>query len=307
MLKAGGSRLEYEQRVNRVIDHIREHLGDALTLAALARVAAFSPFHFHRVFTAATGETLFGFIQRLRIEKAATALALHRDVSVLAVALDHGFSSAATFARAFRAHFGMSATEWRAGGAERRRARYLAERNPRKQVRKAGKAGRRVGSHTPRMSIQVTQMPIQHVAYMRYVGPYGPHGIPELWQRFTTWLESRDLLANSVRLGVAHDDPSVTAPEKCRYDACVVVPPDFQPDRWVNVMDVPGGRYAVAEFLGTPREIEGVWDRVFRAWLPASGFEPDDRSCFELYRGNPNVSGKPGTFRCELYLPVRPV
>jgi AraC family transcriptional regulator len=226
---------------------------------------------------------------------------------VLAVALDHGFSSAATFARAFRAHFGMSATQWRTGGAERRRARYLAKRKPGKQVHKPGKAARRGDAHTRRMNIRVTHMPVQHVAYMRYVGPYGPHGIPELWKRFTTWLESRDLLAHSVRLGVAHDDPSVTAPEKCRYDACVVVSPDFPADRRVNVMDVPGGRYAVADFRGTAREIEGVWDRVFGAWLPASGFEPDDRPCFELYRGDPNVDGAPGTFRCELYLPVRPL
>src|SRR5262245_1458709 len=107
------NRVEYEKRVNRVIDHVRQHLGEELTLASLARVAAFSPFHFHRVFHAIAGETLFGFIHRQRIEKAAGALLSGRDRSVLEVALDHGFSSAATFARAFRAHFGMSATQWR--------------------------------------------------------------------------------------------------------------------------------------------------------------------------------------------------
>jgi AraC family transcriptional regulator len=64
---------------------IRDHLADELTLADLARVAAFSPFHFHRMFTAITGETLFGFIQRVRIERAAGALASHPDQSVLAV------------------------------------------------------------------------------------------------------------------------------------------------------------------------------------------------------------------------------
>ena len=53
----GASRLEYARRVNRVIDHVREHLGDELSLAGLARLAAFSPFHFHRVFRAVTGET----------------------------------------------------------------------------------------------------------------------------------------------------------------------------------------------------------------------------------------------------------
>jgi transcriptional regulator GlxA family with amidase domain len=41
---------EYQRRVDRVIDHVYEHLAGDLTLAGLARVAAFSPFHFHRVF-----------------------------------------------------------------------------------------------------------------------------------------------------------------------------------------------------------------------------------------------------------------
>jgi len=133
-------RLEYEQRVNRVIDHIREHLADDLSLAALARLAAFSPFHFHRLFRAVTGETLFGFIQRQRIEKAAGALHAHPGLAVLVVALDHGFSSAATFARAFRSRFGMSATQWRAGGAERWRRAQERARKAGKPVRKPGKA-----------------------------------------------------------------------------------------------------------------------------------------------------------------------
>jgi AraC family transcriptional regulator len=76
---AGDSRLEYEKRVNRVVDHVQAHLAEELSLPALARIAAFSPFHFHRVFKVTTGETLFGFIQRLRLERAANALWLHPD------------------------------------------------------------------------------------------------------------------------------------------------------------------------------------------------------------------------------------
>src|SRR5262245_52664598 len=196
---AAGNRLEYEKRVNRVIDHIREHLADELTLAALARVAAFSPFHFHRIFAAITGETLFEFIHRQRIEKAAGALLSHRDQSVLAVAIDHGFFSAAGFARAFRAHFHMSPTQWRGGGAERWQARQRWRRNPGQQVRNQGKARGRPRADTPRrsfeevpMNVQVQQLPTHHVAYMRYVGPYGPHGIPELWSRLWKWMETHE-------------------------------------------------------------------------------------------------------------------
>jgi AraC family transcriptional regulator len=304
---------EYERRVNRVIDHIYEHLADDLSLASLARVAAFSPFHFHRMFKAITGETLFGFIHRVRIERAAAALAARTDESVLAIALDHGFSSAAAFARAFRAHFGMSATEWRAGGADRWRARHRSERNPGQQLRKGGKAAARRGRHAHqgvrqegRMSVQVRESPAYHVAYMRYVGPFGAHGIPELWGRFWKWVATRGV-DGDITLGVAHDDPAITPPDKCRYDACIVVPRDFTPDRWVNVSDIPGGKYAVSEFVGAAHEIQEAWDAVYRGWLPMSGWQPDDRPCYELYRGNPTVDVRKRVFRCDLCVPVRPL
>jgi AraC family transcriptional regulator len=72
-------------------------------------------------------------------------------------------------------------------------------------------------------------------------------------------------------------------------------------------MDVPGGRCAVVEFVGTAHEIEPAWNRVFSSWLPGSGWQPDDRPCFEVYRGNPFLDRRPGEFRCDLCLPVRPL
>ena len=276
-------------------------------------MAAFSPFHFHRVFFALTGETLFAYIQRQRVEKAATVLAAGGETSILEVALDHGFSSAATFARAFRARFGMSASQWRRGGAERWREPYLRKMS--KEIRKAGKASDRRRRDTPpshtgeaAMSVVVRELATQHVAYMRYVGPYGPRGIPELWARLRRWMETRGLeVASTVRLGVAYDDAGVTEPAKCSYDACVVVPEAFAADRWVNLMDVPGGRYAVSAFHGTAHQIEGAWHQVFANWLPESRYQPDDRTCFEIYRGAPPSGSRTGTFRCDLCLPVRPL
>ena len=234
------SRLEYDRRVNRVIDHIRAHLDEPLTLEGLARLAAFSPCHFGRVFKAMTGETLFEFVHRARIEGAARALLARPGQSVLEIALDHGFSSAAAFARAFRERFDMSATEWRAAH----------HRNSGTEVRNARKAGPRAGSHTsrkraveePAMSIRVTELPPYHVAYMRYVDPYGAHGIPELWGRFGKWMDAHGSAgAGRITIGVGYDDPRITAAEKCRYDACAVVAPDFRPDQLVDVTDLAGG------------------------------------------------------------------
>ena len=158
------------------------------------------------------------------------------------------------------------------------------------------------------MDVQVRSLPAYRVACMHYVGPYGAHGIPELWARLRRWMETRDLaIAATIRLGIGHDDPSVTAPDKCRYDASVVVPADFLADRWVDLVDLPPGRYAVASFAGSAHEIEGAWDQVFSRWLPGSGYQPDDRPCLEVYRGEPGTGGASAAFRCELCLPVRPL
>jgi AraC family transcriptional regulator len=319
---APSHRREYERRVNRVIDHIQAHLADELTLEQLAAVAAFSPFHFHRVFAAITGETLSDFIRRIRLERAASALALLRETSVLEIALRCGFSSAATFARAFKGTFGMSATEWRDGGARqwgearRRQSKQgKAKSNPGQAQRNRGKASlgptgqdRSVRSKGVAMPVKTREIPPYRVAYMRHVGPYGEGGrIGALWMSFERWIRTRDLRrAGTLTIGIGHDAPNISAPEKLRYDACLVVDASFKPDRFVNIADLPGGKYAVAPFEGTPAEINGAWSWLWTVWLPSSGYQPRDRPCLEL-RHDFETTSVHGQLRCELCLPIGPL
>src|SRR2546430_2581137 len=119
-------RRAYLARVNRVIDHIDANLAAPLDLGALAEVAHFSPWHFHRVFQAMTGETVVERVRRRRLEIAASRLLSSPPVPALRIALDVGFGSAEVFSRAFRAHFGVTPTAWRRGAfrewAERQHA-----------------------------------------------------------------------------------------------------------------------------------------------------------------------------------------
>jgi AraC-like DNA-binding protein len=64
---------DYRERINRVIFHIEAHLGEPLNLEDLAKVAFLSPYHFHRIIAAFTGEPLAAFIRRLRLVRAALA------------------------------------------------------------------------------------------------------------------------------------------------------------------------------------------------------------------------------------------
>jgi DNA gyrase inhibitor GyrI len=95
--------------------------------------------------------------------------------------------------------------------------------------------------------------------------------------------EARGLLTpETITLGISYDDPSITPPEKCPYDGCIIVPPNFTAEPTVNVKDVSGGKYAVSEYVGTAGEIMGAWSQIFSSWLPSSGYQPEDCEGFDL-------------------------
>src|SRR5712664_4832983 len=108
------ARAVYEARMHRVLEHIDRQLDQQLELDTLARVANFSPFHFHRLFTAWFGETLGDYVRRRRLEVAALRLVAQPRLPVLQVALSVGFGSTEAFARAFKTRFGSTPTAWRA-------------------------------------------------------------------------------------------------------------------------------------------------------------------------------------------------
>ncbi len=106
-------RSEYVSRINRVIDYVDAHIDDDFSLKTLSEIACFSPYHFHRIFKAVTGETLHQFTKRLRIEKAAMQLINLPEKSITDIALHCGFSGSAAFSRSFRSIFQMSPSQWR--------------------------------------------------------------------------------------------------------------------------------------------------------------------------------------------------
>src|SRR6476469_692713 len=104
---------DYINRINQVFSFIDENLDADLSLEKIAEVAHFSPFHFHRIFKAITGETLNAYLNRRRIEKAAATLIHQRNKSVTEISLQNGFISNSSFTRAFKKFYGLSPTEFR--------------------------------------------------------------------------------------------------------------------------------------------------------------------------------------------------
>jgi len=283
-----------------VIEHIDRHLDDKLDLATLSGVANFSEFHFHRLFHALIGEPLGDYVRRRRLELAAIRLRSQPDVPVLDVALAVGFGSTEAFARAFRARFGCTPTVYRKSKHDQLARK--AGQAPRFDARKDG------GPSTQElvMNVKIVDRKPVHVAYLRYTGPVGP-GIGIFWmQTVAPWMETNNLMGRE-RYGISLDDPSVTNPAQCRYDACVASADGEvltgNPQRKV----IPGGKYAALPFKGTGAQIGAAWDALLRDWLPKSGMQLDSRPFFEFYPPDGEYDPKTGTFSCDICVPVAPL
>jgi AraC family transcriptional regulator len=292
----------YAARMHRVLEYIDRHLDQELSLRKLARIANFSAYHFHRVFSSWTGETLGNYLRRRRLEVAAVRLAAQPRLPILNVAVAVGFGSTEAFARAFKARFGRSASAWRTAIAR--------QRNSGQELRNPGQAAGVPASDNDRnleggaaMKVKIIDRKPVKIHYLRHVGPYG-QPLAEFWQRTVyPWLAANDQLGQP-RYGISLDDPTITAADKCRYDAGVEVRGKITVPGRSLTTTVPGGQYAVTAFRGTADQIGGVWDLMLREWLPRSGMQLDARPFLEYYAGNASFDPRTGVFTCDIALPV---
>lgn len=99
-------------RLCRSRDFLAASLDQPVRLTDAAGEACLSPYHYHRMFARAFGETPHDFVQRLRIDRARQLLA--RDhMAVTEVCLAVGYESLGSFSTLFRSQVGCSPGEYR--------------------------------------------------------------------------------------------------------------------------------------------------------------------------------------------------
>jgi AraC-like DNA-binding protein len=101
--------------LHRARRYIDRNLAQALTVADVARAMGVSRTHLYRIFKDVGGVERFVMRQRLARAHALLSTATDRRRSVAEIAAATGFASLAHFSRQFRAHFGVTPTQVRAG------------------------------------------------------------------------------------------------------------------------------------------------------------------------------------------------
>jgi AraC family transcriptional regulator len=304
---------EYISRINKSFDFIEKNLDKSFDLKELSDAASFSKFHFHRIFSAIVGETPQKFIQRIRLERAVTYLNSNNDETISDIALKVGYSDISVFSRNFKNHFGVSASEYRKSKHIKSK-NHQEDSNPEKKNWSAQQyfcsRSQTVKWKTNmelNKSVEVKELQEMNVAYVRYIGPYkGNSNLFEgLWNKLFAWAGPRGLIGGPdfKSLIIYHDDPNITEEEKLRVSVCITVPENTKVDGEVGLMKVDAGKYVEARFVVDASQFQTAWEWVYGEWLPNSGYQPDDRPCFEVYPEEP----KDGKFTVDICVPVKPL
>ncbi|MBI4880190.1 MAG: AraC family transcriptional regulator [Planctomycetes bacterium] len=290
---------DYRQRVLKVLLHIQNHLDDPISLDELAGVAHFSPYHFHRIFRGMVGEGVMEHVRRLRLQRAAMQLSGSRS-SVTAIALGAGYETHESFTRAFHSLFGQSPTEFRMSrgwqGRWKSPAKVDYEPGGRLEQFIVHDTG---GKH---MDAVIKRLPAQRVVFLRHVGPY--HEVGPTWGRLCAWAGPRGLIRpDAEMLGLCHDDPETTPPEKIRYDACISVDRELAGEGDIGTQIIAGGDYAVTIHKGPFERLGDTYARLCGEWIPSRGREIKAAPGIEKYLNDPN-STPPAELLVEVRVPL---
>ena len=112
-------------RIDKALDHIREHYADALSLPEVGAIVGMRENTFSRSFRRATGQTFTDFVIGLRVAEACRLLVSTRQ-QVSSICYEVGFNNISNFNRHFRRIQGMTPGEFRARRAGERRVGDLS-------------------------------------------------------------------------------------------------------------------------------------------------------------------------------------
>ena len=290
---------DYAQRMLTVISYIQEHLDENISLEELADIACFSKYHFHRIFTGMTGETVQKYIRGLRLERAAIEL-IKTERSVLDIALDAGYETHESFTRAFNTMFSMPPQTFRNKQKFRDdKITFNTLLNVKAIVLKQFN-DKYIGESN--MKVEIVDLPATKVAFVRSIGPYNECG--KAWETLCSWAAPQGLIRPGCTFfGLSYDDPDVTDPDKIRYDACISVDYACQPEGDVQTTELPAGTYAKTTHFGPYDNLNKTYSELCGQWIPSKGYEIASGPSIEIYLNSPEDT-EPEELITDIHIPL---
>ncbi|WP_026959142.1 AraC family transcriptional regulator [Aliagarivorans taiwanensis] len=286
-----------ERRINDVLYHIHRNLDGDLRVSGLAKVAAYSDFHFQRCFKVVTGESVNDYVRRTRLERCANLLVFNPTLSIQRAAAQCGLSSPASFSRSFKEYFGVSPKQWRNGGHRRYSAENLQQNwgdELRRQLTEP--------CHLAFPEVRIDVLQAQAVAYVRHRGY--DRSINRAYDKLRVWAAMHGVPWQQDKLlGLLHSNPDIVPADACHYVACLQIEQENIRRGPVCFMTIPGGPHARLSVKGKFGDLLPVLHHFYHHWLPESGYILGNTPAFVGYRQchfvDPDES-----FDLDLFVPI---
>lgn len=253
--------------VNRAIEYILNHIGEEISVDEVAKHCNFSKYYFSRVFKAVTGESIYEFIKRVKMEQSAFRIKVEKSRSITDISSEYGYSSS-NYSSAFKQHHKRSPIKFRRNITKDSLVNPIfsnAVTNP-------------TTFQECNEKISIETLEDYYVIYERRIGNYAD--LSTNWgafqEKYKEYITDETLLIERT-----FDDPSITNIDKCLYDICLTTHRNCPLE---NVCTLRGGKFAIYHFKGSIEEIYCAYQSIFNVWVFQSDYSIDERYGFEIYR-----------------------
>jgi AraC family transcriptional regulator len=292
------NREKYESRINRAIALIDREIDQDLSIERLADEACLSPFHFHRVFSSLTGESVHAMTTRIRMQRALALTHRGNRPQWKAISAAVGYRSPEVFARAFKRHFGCTPSKFDLD-------QWWLERPDRDAVMGVSRYFLRPAPPLPSdFRVEINWRPASHLIVSRSTGGYVDPGLlVSAYQRMVVAAGTLGVEMAGRLCGASQDDPELMPLSRCRYDFALEAPAGTKAPAGLFAAHRDAGQWAMTHVSGDLHAVDRAWNLLFKQWLPASGQNLRDAPAEEIYRKTPAQIGW-DLFDVTLALPV---
>jgi AraC family transcriptional regulator len=293
--------------MQRVTDWLVDHLDEPFDLDKLAALTHFSPFHFHRVYTAMMGERVAETVRRMRLQRAGVLL-YSSNLPIMTIARKSGYGSVQAFTRVFSQAYGIGPAQYRKH-ATQALAMANARNNPANllemPMNRAFTDTDLEKAFVHMKAEIVTLAAVPAIAY-RHHGSYQTIG--NSFQKLTAWAAGRHLLGPTTKMyGIYYDMPDSKPERELLSDACISVPVSFNLEGappGLSLTHTPDGLAAQTVFKGPYADLPMAYAWLFKTWLPDNGYEPGDQPALEEYLNDPRTTA-PTELLTAVSIPVK--
>jgi AraC family transcriptional regulator len=271
--------------ISRSIDYILRHFDEDISVKDIAEHFHYSEYYFCRAFKAATGESVYEFIKRLKMDQSAVDIKLIKDRPITDIGLDYGYSSS-NYSTAFKKHHNVSPAKFRKSTNVTGMASPFYEDGISGFDTFDGYADR----------IEIRELEDFSVIYERVIGNYIE--LKEKWPQFMDKYKEY-IKEDTLFIERFYDDPTIAGLDSCIYDICMTADEFSAPD---NRTAIEGGKYAVYRYDGKIEDIFCSVQGVFSVWLPNSGYVMDKRYGLNIYQ---KIDGSSEGITMDLCIPIK--